>query len=112
MSPVITSKPRTMKFLQKNTKIDIEIGTNVTSLKGNVLTIGCPFEGSDESQVLWTVDAQPVIFNSRVQKVGRKHLRIKNVGFFDSGIYVCKVWNSEGHDTEKTLLTVTGKITV
>ena len=101
----------TKKFLEK-TNVKVEIGTNVTSLLGNTLTIRCPFDGTDNTQVSWSVDSQQVVLSKRVYLVENNALRIENVGFFDNGVYECKVWNSEGHDTQKTLLRIAGNYLV
>ena len=82
----------------------------MTSLVGNSLTITCPYEGTDDSRVTWMVDKQPIKFSKRITKTADNSLRIENLKFYDSGLYMCKVWNAEGKDSETTLLTISGII--
>ena len=105
---MIISGQSTKKIMKKNDDIAIDIGTNVTTLLGNSLTIKCPFEGDNEADLQWTVDSQPISFNKRVYKVGKNALKINDVTFFDNGVYVCKVWNSKGNDSEASLLRISG----
>lgn len=107
-SPVIISEQSTKKVMKKDQNIEINIGTNITTLLGNSLVMKCPFEGDDEANVQWTIDSQPLKFNKRVYKIGSNALRINRITFFDSGLYACKAWNSEGHDTEASLLRISG----
>ncbi len=111
-SPVIISEVGSKNLLQSNKDSRVTIGTNVTAALGSTLTIKCPFEGSSDSQVTWNVDKQPIGYNERIRKTGDNGLMIKNMKFFDSGVYTCKVWNSEGHDSEKTLLTISGMMII
>ena len=105
---MITSGRGTEKILKKDDDIVIEIGTNMTTLLGNTLTMRCPFEGDSETRVQWTVDSQPVTFNKRVYMLADNALKIDDITFFDNGVYVCKVLNYNGYDTESSLLRISG----
>ena len=108
-SPVITSGRSTKKILKQSNDITIDIGTNITTLLGSTLTLKCPFEGDANALVEWTVDSQPIKFNKRIYTVSKNVLRIKDITFFDNGAYVCRVFNSNGNDSESTLLKISGK---
>ena len=108
-SPVITSGRRTRKVLKKSNNIVIDIGTNLTTLLGNTLVMRCPFEGDSGAKVQWTVDSQPIPFNKRVYTLAENVLKIDDITFFDNGVYVCKVLNSNGYDSESTLLRISGR---
>ena len=69
----------------------------------------CPFEGDSEAKVEWTVDSQPISFNRRIFTLAENALRISDVTFFDSGVYVCNVSNSKGFDSEASQLRISGK---
>jgi len=105
-SPVITSGRSTKKILKQSNDITIDIGTNITTLLGSTLTLKCPFEGDANALVEWTVDSQPIKFNKRIYTVSKNVLRIKDITFFDNGAYVCRVFNSNGNDSESTLLKI------
>ena len=87
----------------------IDIGTNITTLLGNTLTMRCPFESDSGARVQWTVDSQPITFNKRIYTLVNNALKIDDITFFDNGVYVCKVMNSNGYDTESTFLRVSGR---
>ena len=108
-SPVITSGRSTKKILKQSSDVAIDIGTNITTLLGNTLTLNCPFEGDSNALVEWTVDSQPIKFNKRIYLVSKNVLRIKDITFFDNGAYVCTVFNANGNDSESTLLKISGK---
>ena len=92
VSPTIESIPQVFRVLEPRF-IKADIGSTITSLDKNNITLKCRAKGVPQPQITWYKDGE-IIQN------GGETLSISSVEQIDSGQYSCKAANSLGSFTE------------
>ena len=108
-TPVITSREKVVKAFGEEKFVDIEIGTNLTTVTGKSLRISCPSEGSSQKNHEWTINGEHLRYDTRINLQNEDQLIIYNLQFFDDGIYTCRVYSQSGFDMMSSGIKILGE---
>lgn len=91
------------------TDIRMTVGTNVTTLNGNSLTLNCPSKGKPKPKITWYKDAIEVKQDGERISFGQNgELVLMFVNSEDAAKYTCVAENKFGKDKMSTVLNVAG----
>lgn len=92
------------------TKVELNVGTNVTTLGGRSLTLLCPTRGEPRPKTFWYKDNVELEPSDDVTFGKNGELILEDVKFEDAGRYTCVAENEYGRDKMSTVLNVAGKV--
>ena len=93
------------------TDIRMTVGTNVTTLNGNSLTLKCPSKGKPKPKITWYKDAIEVRQDGEKTSFGQNgELILKFVNSDDAAKYTCVAENKYGRDKMSTVVNVAGML--
>ena len=98
--PKIHSVPQSL-YVVTNQSLSVEAGSNVTTMKGNQLSLSCNASGFPPPKLKWFKDGE-------LFKVGARTHNISNLRVTDGGLYTCIAENLAGEARSVTNLTVIG----
>ena len=91
------------------TKVELSIGTNVTTLSGKSVKLLCPVTGEPKPRVFWYKDAIELEPSDKVALGVNGELVLEDVGIEDAGRYTCMATNEHGRDKMSSMVDVVGK---
>lgn len=80
----------------------VDVGSSVTTVAGNALSLRCNATGVPTPQITWSKDGIPLDVK------GSLYI-LNSLSAFDSGLYQCVASNIDGVDKEDIQIVVLGK---
>lgn len=100
-SPVISTADKSLQMLQSGS-FTVDVGSSVTTVAGNALSIRCSATGVPTPQIVWSKDG------SSLDAKGPLYT-LSSLTSSDSGRYQCVASNIDGADQQDIRINVLGK---
>ena len=100
-SPVISAADQPLQFLQSGSFL-VDVGSSVTTVAGNALSIRCNTTGIPKPQITWSKDGISLSAEGTL-------LVLSSLSSSDSGQYQCTASNIDGVDKQDMRINVLGK---
>lgn len=101
LSPKISAADQSLKILQSGS-FTVDVGSNVTTVTRNALSIRCNATGVPSPQITWSKDG------SLLEATGPVYI-LQSLVLSDSGHYQCTASNVDGSDVQDIRIDVLGK---
>lgn len=101
-SPVISTADKSLQILQSGS-FTVDVGSSVTTVAGNALSIRCNATGVPTPQIVWSKDG------SSLDAKGSLFI-LSSLNSSDSGRYQCVASNIDGADKQDIRIDVLGKL--
>lgn len=100
-SPVISTADEPLQILQSGS-FTVDVGSSVTTVTGNALSLRCNATGVPTPQIAWSKDG------SSLDAKGPLYV-LSSLSSSDSGRYQCTASNIDGTDKQDIFINVLGK---
>lgn len=100
-SPVISTADQPLQIFQSGS-FTVDVGSSVTTVTGNALSIRCNATGVPTPQIAWSKDGSSL-------DAKRPLYILRSLASSDSGRYQCTASNIDGADKQDVQINVLGK---